>query len=763
MFSLRQFTRQITRQLWAVDSFPYSLRILIALSATMAFGWHTDQMALVMPVYLGTIACALAETDDNWRGRLRALLVTLLCFALTAFAVQAMFDRPWLFVCGLVAATFCLTMLGAISPRYKAIAYGSLILSLYTMIGMDHQRTSGTSHVFWLEPVLLLSGAAWYGLLSVLWCALFPHQPVQQHLASLYQTLGQYLRLKASLFEPVRGVDHEVKRLGLAQRNGEVVGALNTAKETILSRLGTAPSQRMQHYLRLYFIAQDVHERASSSHSPYSELTEAFFHSDVLFRCQRLLSLQGSACAHIGQDILLGRPIDKGPASAQALRDLQDALIHLEDLEHSATAPSQRWLSLLGSLTALAKNLGKLEARLARASLNEQEAGADDESLLDRSPQSLQDAWDRVRLQLTPNTALFRHAVRLSLALAAGYGLLHWIHASQGYWIMLTTLFVCQQTYGATRKRMVQRVLGTLLGLVAGWALFTLFPSLLLQSIFAVVAGVVFFASRTRRYTLGTAAITLLVLLCFNQIGDGHVLIVPRLVDTVLGSLIAGVAMFLVLPDWQGRRMHEVGARTMACCASYLRAIIAQYHSGKRDDLAYRLARRNAHNADAAFSTALRNLYQEPGFVQGSGDGALRFLLLSHTLLNYLSALGAHREQMQEATGTTGATDSAALQQATATISAVLEQLGQSLAQRQAVLPASVAEAALLTQLQTQTPGAEPVHQVVQTQLLHIAELLAPLRLQATRLLQLPLPEQAGSPEQPTTVAAKSGAAVSNI
>jgi uncharacterized membrane protein YccC len=73
---------------------------------------------------------------------------------------------------------------------------------------------------------------------------------------------------------------------------------------------------------------------------------------------------------------------------------------------------------------------------------------------------------------------------------------------------------------------------------------------------------------------------------------------------------------------------------------------MAQYQSGKRDDLAYRTARRNAHNADAALSTALTSMFQEPGFVQGQGDGALRFLLLSHTLLNYLSGLGAHREAL---------------------------------------------------------------------------------------------------------------------
>ena len=32
---------------------------------------------------------------------------------------------------------------------------------------------------------------------------------------------------------------------------------------------------------------------------------------------------------------------------------------------------------------------------------------------------------ERLRLQLTPTSPLFRHALRLSIALAAGYGVLH--------------------------------------------------------------------------------------------------------------------------------------------------------------------------------------------------------------------------------------------------------------------------------------------------------------------------------------------------
>jgi YccS/YhfK family integral membrane protein len=733
---MSSFLRRHLGRLWALDTFPYSLRIFIALSTSMAVCWVNDAMALVMPLFLGTIASALAETDDNWRGRLRALLVTLLCFAAAAFAVQSLFPHPWAFFCALVAATFCLTMMGAISPRYQAIAYGTLILSIYTTIGMDQRGGSG--HVFWLEPVLLLTGATWYGLLSVLWTALFRHQPVQQNLAVMYRALGGYLRLKATLFEPVRGIDQEVKRLALAQRNGEVVKALNTAKESIFSRMEAIPSQRMQFYLRLYFIAQDVHERASSSHSPYGELTEAFFHSDVLFRCQRLLRLQGVACANMAQAILLRQPPDIGPASGEALKDLQAAVAALEAQQQP------HWQRLLGSLAALTRNLGTLEARLAsagRAALPEEQM---DHSLLDRSPQSLRDAVDRVRLQLAPSSPLFRHAVRLSVALAIGYGLLQWIHVRQGYWILLTTLFVCQQSYGATRKRMVQRVTGTMLGLALGWAVFDLFPSLLLQSMIAVVAGVVFFGNRTRRYTLATGAMTLVVLLCFNQIGDGYGLFVPRMVDTLLGSLIAGLAVFLVLPDWQGRRMHEVASRTMAACAKYLREIMAQYQSGKRDDLAYRTARRNAHNADAALSTALTSMFQEPGFVQGQGDGALRFLLLSHTLLNYLSGLGAHREALSVDDKDTAA--SAPTQQAAAHVANVLDHLAQSLVGRVPVQAEHAAEPQLIAALRA-TPGDAPAAlRLVQSQLALIGELLTPLRLQAGRLLkQEPVLPEAGT------------------
>jgi len=592
------------------------------------------------------------------------------------------------------------------------------------MIGVD-QRGGAVSD-FWHEPLLLVAGAAWYGALSVLWQALFSNQPVQQSLARLFRELGRYLKLKSSLFEPIRQLDVEARRLELAQQNGRVVAALNAAKEIILHRVGNGrPGSKVSRYLKLYFLAQDIHERASSSHYPYNALAEAFFHSDVLFRCQRLLRQQGKACQTLAESIQMRQPFIYDDSFAEALGDLNASLEHLRIQSNPA------WRGLLRSLRALAANLSTLDRLLGDASNPDALAAATDSNLLDRAPRNLKEMWTRLRTQLTPTSLLFRHALRLSLALTIGYGTLHAIHASQGYWIILTTLFVCQPNYGATRRKLGQRIVGPAIGLTVAWALLDLFPSPLVQSMFAIAAGLVFFINRTTRYTLATAAITLMVLFCFNQVGDGYGLFLPRLFDTLIGSLIAGLAVFLFLPDWQGRRLNKVLANTLTCNSIYLRQIMQQYAAGKSDDLAYRLARRNAHNADAALSTTLANMLMEPGHFRKEADVGFRFLVRSHTLLSYLSGLGAHRDTQLPAD-----VREHLIEGAGNSLAASIDEIATGLANKQSIAIQSDAEEGLAAELEQMPDEIDEAQRLVQTQLALICRQLGPLRTLAAHLIK---------------------------
>jgi YccS/YhfK family integral membrane protein len=628
------------RRLRGSDRFAECQRVLLALGGVILYCLWRHHATAMIPAMLGVIACALAETEDHWRSRLTTLLITLLCFAGVAFIVEWLLPRSLPFTLTLGLMTFVLVMLGSISARYATIAGGTLILAVYTMVGTDQPHASPA---FFAEPLQMLAGATWYGALSLLWSVLSPQLAVRHALARVFDALGDYLETKAALFTPVHGIDRDALLLTLAMQNEQVVDALNDTRIVLIDRIGMRrPRGATAARLQLYFKAQDIHERVSSSHYPYAALAEAFYHTDVLFRCEHILRLQARQCREQAQALRLRT----SPAAATDMRAAQNDLRSaIHTLRHQSPAPAEH---LLRSLDALLRNMAAIQALLENDHAPTTLDG-EDGALQNPGPQSLREAWERITIQLTSRSSRFRHAVRLSLALMAGFGVLRLVHPQHGYWILLTTLLVCQPSYGATLSRMLQRVSGTVIGVVIGWATLRLLPAAPWPLLLIVLSGVVFFAARLRRYTLATASITVFVVLCFNQAGNGYEVMWPRLLDTLIGAAIAALSIYLILPDWQGRQLDQVLSNTLRNDARYLQQIIAQYVHGKRDDLPYRIARREAHNADAALSGMLANMLREPDRQQHGNENLLRFLTIAHTMLGHISALGAHRQAIGDA------------------------------------------------------------------------------------------------------------------
>ena len=125
------------RRLWALARFGPSVGFFIALACCMTWSWYHAQMELLTPRFLGVMASALAESDDSWQGRLLSICVTLVLFLLTSISVELLHPYPWFFISALSIATFWLIMLGALGERYATVAYATLILAIYTMIGLE--------------------------------------------------------------------------------------------------------------------------------------------------------------------------------------------------------------------------------------------------------------------------------------------------------------------------------------------------------------------------------------------------------------------------------------------------------------------------------------------------------------------------------------------------------------------------------------------------------------------------------------------------
>lgn len=616
----------------------YNLRIFIALAGASAVPWWLGVPKLTIPLTLGVVAAALADLDDRLAGRLRNLLITLVCFFVASTSIELLFPYPWLFALGLTTSTCGFILLGALGQRYATIAFGALLIAVYTMLG------TSMYDAWYQQPTLLIIGAVWYNLLTLIGHLLFPIKPLQENLARCYEQLANYLDAKANLFDPDAESDADLPWVDVAMANSTLVTTLNLTKASLLTRLkgdrGQRGTRRTLHY---YFVAQDIHERASSSHVQYQALSQQFRHSDILFRFQRLLAKQARACQQLAQSILLRQKYLHSPRFEPAFSRLEEALTRV------TITPENR--ELTRALSHLLKNLRAIDAQLANIESEQSLASGQTEenNLSDDRLTGWSDIRLRISRHLTPQSALFRHAIRMSVVLCVGYAFIQLTGMQHGYWILLTSLFVCQPNYNATRRRLALRIIGTLAGILIGLPILYFVPSLEGQLILIVISGVLFFAFRTVQYAHATMFITLLVLLCFNLLGEGFEVAAPRVYDTLLGCAIAWAAVSFIWPDWKFRQLPAMVRKTLNADCRYLDAILVQYHQGKDNSLPYRIARRDAHNSDAELASVISNMSADPKADKTIQEAAFRLLCLNHTLLSYISALGAHRERLESA------------------------------------------------------------------------------------------------------------------
>ncbi|ETT00796.1 YccS family putative transporter [Providencia alcalifaciens] len=616
----------------------YYTRILIALTGTTLVPWLLGlEPKVTIPLTLGVVAAALTDLDDRLTGRIKNLIITLFCFLIASVSIELLFPYPVLFFFGLAFSTCGFILLGALGQRYATIAFGALLIAIYTMLGVPIFDT------WYIQPALLLTGAIWYNILTLIGHILFPVRPLQDAITQCYQQLSAYLDAKANLFDPDLEDDYQQSVYDLALVNSALVSTMNQAKISLLSRLKGDRGQRgTRNTLQYYFVAQDIHERASSSHIQYQQLSRRLRHCDILFRFQRLLTMQARACQQVAQSVLWRKQYQHNPRFERTFTYIENSLQLLQQ-----QSPE---LHEIKALRNLLKNLKGIDVQLKGLSLGQaswQQNNKQIEQLSDESVSGIRDVFARFKHHLTPKSSLFRHAIRMSVLLCTGYLIIQLFDLERGYWILLTSLFVCQPNYNATKRRLALRITGTLLGIAIGLPLLNIVPSIEGQLTLIVITGLLFFMFRSSQYAQATLFITLLVLFCFNLLGEGFEVALPRIIDTLIGCFIALLAVSFIWPDWKFRQLPQVVQKTMDSNCRYLDAILQQYYQGKDNSLEYRVARRDAHNNDAEFASIVSNMASDPKSYQITQEQAFRLLCLNHTLLGYISALGAHREQMQ--------------------------------------------------------------------------------------------------------------------
>ncbi|MGB9190621.1 YccS family putative transporter [Acinetobacter sp.] len=622
-------------------TFMYNLRMIIAFAGTAFVPYFMGQQLFTIPLTLGVVAAGLSDIDDRFSVRIMNLIYTYIGFFITAASIYFLFPHPILFAIGLILSCIGWILLGSLGRRYATISYGCLVISVYSMLGV------GLFDQWYMQAGLLVAGAMWYGLLSTISFLLFPVRQVQDKLSQCYSSLGDFLFAKSNLFDvDMTPESYQQSMIELSLENGKLVGIFNEMKTALLTRLkGDRGQKDTRRSLQYYFVAQDIHERADSAHIDYQKLVKVFEHSDILFRFQRILSIQGKACKDLGHSILNRETYQHNKRFKHAFANLK---ISLEKLR-AEQQYDQVWVNALFSLY---QNLKSIDAQLRNVE-TERHIKLDkskhiENQLKDDDLKGLDDIVIRIKQHLTPESVLFRHAIRVSIVLFIGYIFVQITQIQYGYWILLTALFVSQPNFNATKRRLRLRIVGTLVGIILGYAILYFIPSIEGQLLLLILSGVLFFELRSKQYAQATAFITILALINFNLDGLGFAAALPRMIDTLIGCALAWFGVSFIFPDWKFRRLPRNIRRSLNAQCEYLAEVIEQYKNGRNNGLKYRVVRRAAHNNDADVASLISTLATEPDFDPTQKSQAFEFLCLNHTLLSYIAALGAHREKIAD-------------------------------------------------------------------------------------------------------------------
>jgi uncharacterized membrane protein YccC len=522
----------------------------------------------------GALNVSFSDGDDPYVHRARRMFAAGLCCALAVF-IGGLCGRYQALTALLVAACgFAAGMMVAAGQTVTDIGN----ITLVTLIVFSTQ--SWTPQRAMISGLLALAGA----LLQMLFAlALWPvrrYTPERQALAALYAELTRAAESGAAATEaPPASAASTAAQRALAS----LAGNHSVDAERLLSLLSQAERIRLT-LLALFRI------RVRLSRNPATGAAPAAI-EQAMQEAKRILASVAESLATGTAAPPADIPVFEAGRSDPAL--LRDAQWQLEALAGQLRSAVE--------LAAHATPKGSVEFAARQA--------------LKPWRLRLESVLDRLRANLHFESAAFRHAIRLSVCVAAGEVVGRTIGAGRPYWVPMTIAIVLRPDFTATFSRGLLRLAGTLIGLAVSTAIFHwLTPGPVAEVFYLTAFTFLLRCFGSANYGVFVTALTALVVLMFAITGISPAqVMLARGVNTLLGGAIALVA-YAVWPTWERSQAPEAVAQLIESYRGYFQAVRNAYVQPDRSfgaeldraRLAARLARSNLEASAARLQSEPR-------------------------------------------------------------------------------------------------------------------------------------------------------------
>ncbi|NUR67340.1 MAG: FUSC family protein [Streptomyces sp.] len=186
-------------------------------------------------------------------------------------------------------------------------------------------------------------------------------------------------------------------------------------------------------------------------------------------------------------------------------------------------------------------------------------------------PAALRVRAARATRNVALSAASWRYGLRLALCIGVAQVLVSILPVPRSYWVALTITFVLKPDFGSVFSRALLRALGTVAGLVIAAAVLAEVPRGWWDVPVMLLLAPLIPALTPRGYGYQTAAITPVILLLSDILNhQGTALLMPRLLDSLMGCGIALIAGYLLWPESWHTRVGDRLAKAVDDTATYV-------------------------------------------------------------------------------------------------------------------------------------------------------------------------------------------------
>ncbi|TXH21395.1 MAG: hypothetical protein E6Q95_03900 [Chitinophagaceae bacterium] len=627
-----------------------AIRITIGITLPAIVLQYYDLLQIGLLVSLGAMATSISDIPGAIHQRKNGMFGALILIFLTSLIVGAF--SSFFILKGMLIFILCFLygIIGVYGARLNAIGVAALIIMVLCM----DERVVGWDILY--QSLYLLGGGIWYIILSLTLFNLRPHKIVQQAVGDSILAIGDYLNIRAKFYD--KNVDYDKTYHQLMVKQNEIQDKHLLLRELLFkSRYIVKESTIAGRTLLIIFLETiDLFEKSSATFYNYESMHKKFDGQSMLTEFQAFITRIANELHQIGI------AVQKGSES----KDSQQLIRRLAILKHryEKFVAYNRSTENITALVSLRKVMQSLEDITMRIYTLRQYTKYDPLKVkeykfsdnYDPFVSKTQLSWRTLKENFSLSSNYFKHALRLSFASVVGFTVGHIFNLGHSYWILLTIIVILKPTYSLSKERNIHRFLGTLIGALLGVALLYIIPSSTGKFSAMIITMILAYSFMRTRYLVSVVFITSYVLILFYFLDQQHfsTLVQLRFLDTAIGSVIAFLFTFLLVPSWEKQSINSFMVTALENSTTYFSNVAKAFAIGRVDDLNFKVSRKDAFIAQSNLSAAFTRMLNEPKFKQKNLKFIHQFVVSILTLNSHIATLSyftketAHKYQSNQ-------------------------------------------------------------------------------------------------------------------